>query len=1036
MSTQNPRPIEVYTQPAYVYQDPAPTRHRPASSTTQAERRLTSSSSSSSSSYAPSNRSAAAHEVVRPSSSSTSPPERPGTRQAKTGPLSGKSASSRNSSTSHSARRPIPSSSSSKVSMAEASSSSRLSGHSSTSTQRKRSKSQPGDGFAMDFGQPRTASPLLPLPLPPPPPATRLTLRSEDPIASTSRVASHSSPRIRTLDAQTTPIRLKAVGCDPVSTPRASQHQQRSTTPQNSPEPFPRPPMEVIFLSSSPEPISSVSNPSFSTPRAKASPQVHPSICARLAALDEDVTSDPHLAPSILFQCEVVNHGPATYDQRDDAERKKWKRNRKGRPQGEGLWPWREGPAMPSVAPSWIGDRVNVDKLKRRIEEKEHFVANVRVKDVVDDTSSQGMRELNVDGVEMCILGNEFPLKRVILVGTIVGDDWKNDKIVYYVDDGTGVVACLCTAQERPPLIALPDEAYQVSLTKRRRKRKVLDPIPDSEIDSTFEVGTLVRVLARVEKASFAFAGMRHLSVIRIEALKNPTAFVTHQLLVHQLHQHIYSQPFDLALRFEEIHQADLSIADTTSDALSTPPPSSSKKYRLPRASKLLPEDLTPSTFAQYIKFYLKRHFVEYRTNTSKEFELFPVDFGETPSDPEIPIEFTLDDLKKDRDLVKFATRMVKIQFMETRRVKTIKQERILKGNKKVAWVENARWQTNGVTLLAPPGSRGGSGLFLDDVLREGTAGTERMLRRLKRDSHEAEVMLDGDKLDRAIDKAFTAALIHLREHGEIILTPKEAESDALEQLLGPEREPDPEHLPDQPEWGDQGDSLRKSIKNPSTRIKERHPWALEGFFSSPESKRSSSPTQETTPRPLGEHRASQGNNKVQVDGWDFNFGTPTEGEERSPAANSRMAAPSFVQQRSSRKPCPWFSPPPRPIQTYQLVTTTSLLVPVYRIITNVYTASMEACAATWSARQHVSVIEEQIRGALLNDEVLEQVGRKSHLVNEAVNELVKLKKVEWVTVGDETTGHFFVEGVKNAVRLTGVNEMGAMAKKSKRGKK
>ncbi|SGZ28416.1 BQ5605_C027g10332 [Microbotryum silenes-dioicae] len=1043
-SSFDPPPIEIYTQRAYVYQDPPPPPQRQhVAHTTQLERGLlTSSSFAASSSHAPSSR--PAKSVARPSSSSSPPPERPRNQKLKAGPTSGKATSSRHPASSQSTRRPIPSSSSSSLASSSGSmvaslpSSSRLSAPSSTATQRKRSRFQPGDGFAMDFGHRRTTSCLLPPPsLPPASSSSRLTSEKQ-PIASTSGIiAPHRSspprfPQIKTVNQTTTPTRPHAVKVEPspLSTPRASQYPPQSTIPQPSSAPPTKLPIEVIFLSSSPEPSPSSTGTilSLSTPRTKPAPALHPSVYAKLASLDKDLISDPHLAPSILFQCEVVNHGPATYEQRDEAGRKILKRTRRGRRQEDDFWPRTERPTRPWVSPSWIDDRVNVDKLKRRIEEKEHFVANVKVKDVVDEMSVQGMSELLVEGVEMCILGKEFPLKRVVVVGTIVGDDWKNEKLVYYVDDGTGVVACVCTTQEGPPQIALPRETHQEYLAspiKQVRKRKLLDALPEDEIDATFEVGTLVRVLARVEKASLAYAGRRYLSVIKMESLKDPNAFITHQLLVHELHEHVYSRPFNLALRFEEIHQTDLSLADTTSDALSTPP-STPKKYRLPRASKLLPEDLTSSTFAHYIKFHLKRHFVELGTRTFEDEDdnFCAANFGEVPSDPEIPIEFTLDELKRDRDLIKFATRMVRIQHMEMKRVRMIKQERILKGNKKTAWVEKARWYEDGVTLLAPPGSRGGSAWFLNAGLKEGMVGSGKSSRRSKRETQETEAMLDGERLDKAINSAFTAALIRLRQQGEIILTPEQEDPDALARLLDPEpeHEPIPEDLPDQPQWG------KPSKKSPLTRTKARDPLALEGFTSSPEP--SSSHAQEASPSPLGEHRANKGNHEDNDERFVMTFGTPEKDEEACPYRNARVTVPSIIKT-PPRKSYPWLSRPTRRVQTYQLVTTTSLLVPVYRIITNLYTASIESCAATWKARQHVSVIEEQIRGAMLHDEVWEQVGRKSHLVNEAVKELVLLNKLEWVKMGNEKTGQYFVEGAKNAVRLKGMNGMGGVAKKS-----
>ena len=81
--------------------------------------------------------------------------------------------------------------------------------------------------------------------------------------------------------------------------------------------------------------------------------------------------------------------------------------------------------------PSWANDKAAVDSLKRRLGDREHFVALVWARDVnVTGTGGgdgSGLRKEVIGGVDMYLLGREFPLRKVVMVGIIVEAEEKDD---------------------------------------------------------------------------------------------------------------------------------------------------------------------------------------------------------------------------------------------------------------------------------------------------------------------------------------------------------------------------------------------------------------------------------------------------------------------------------------------------------------------------------------------------------------------------------------------------------------------------------
>lgn len=93
-----------------------------------------------------------------------------------------------------------------------------------------------------------------------------------------------------------------------------------------------------------------------------------------------------------------------------------------------------------NVNPSWLSDESAVAQLKTKLGEKEHFVALVWAKDVLGRNKKEEgsiskpgeLRREVIGGVDMWLLGKEFPLQFVTIVGVVVGIFFtKDDQIGY-----------------------------------------------------------------------------------------------------------------------------------------------------------------------------------------------------------------------------------------------------------------------------------------------------------------------------------------------------------------------------------------------------------------------------------------------------------------------------------------------------------------------------------------------------------------------------------------------------------------------------
>lgn len=87
------------------------------------------------------------------------------------------------------------------------------------------------------------------------------------------------------------------------------------------------------------------------------------------------------------------------------------------------------GPRTVQAEPSWARDEQAVNALKRKLGERDHFVAvmwakdflgvNKRIDGWVEEKGA--LRRTILGGADMYLLGKEFPLKFVMIVGVVVG---------------------------------------------------------------------------------------------------------------------------------------------------------------------------------------------------------------------------------------------------------------------------------------------------------------------------------------------------------------------------------------------------------------------------------------------------------------------------------------------------------------------------------------------------------------------------------------------------------------------------------------
>lgn len=376
-------------------------------------------------------------------------------------------------------------------------------------TQRKR-KAEPGDGFKMNFKhsqaviQPTSTSrnssssyrdptrPSKPRPTAPPPSASSF--------ASSSR--SHQSstkPSFTTADAPPTQSESSFTSILPSALAGSTQGKPklrplqafrpppsftiRSTSPLSSPptvkaaaQPPPPPrPSPPLLSAAAVDPRQRSASPPPTPPKApsprkrKRTPlQLRSPTIDRTLSTTDWAELHPSLETSHLFRLEYALHGGLTYNQTRTALKKEQftKVTRKSVPAAA---------VVLHDEPSWIDDEVAVGTLKKELGDKEHFVAVVWARDVLGrnkmEEGSVGeegeLRKAVIGGVDMYLLGKEFPLKLVIFVGMIVGISEK-DTIISYEGEplpllGSLPLADLLASQSTTVLESSPAPAPSVN---------------------------------------------------------------------------------------------------------------------------------------------------------------------------------------------------------------------------------------------------------------------------------------------------------------------------------------------------------------------------------------------------------------------------------------------------------------------------------------------------------------------------------------------------------------------------------------------
>ncbi|KAK4048362.1 OB-fold domain-containing protein [Microbotryomycetes sp. JL221] len=422
--------------------------------------------------------------------------------------------------------------------------------------------------------------------------------------------------------------------------------------------------------------------------------------------------------------------------------------------------------------PSWSSDQEAVQRMRRRMADREHFVANVWIKDLVppeqtasknearqaDATNSTaeqkpwlGVRRFKVCEVDTWILGKEFPVGSVSFVGTITGHEQKHDRVFYYIDDGTAVIECNYTLPQPKPNFRFAYEHKGASLeqtTSASSKLKIEESNPRK---CRFETGTIVKVIGTLKQSSWAG---RSVDCFKIEQVKHGFSDqASHLLQVAKLHREVYDQPFDLRAQLFDIHKQDKerrrAIATNAAMPSSTGadmrdhtdvfssssqvscPGGVRRKVRFRRPNRLDIDDITFENFVAYVRQHLRNEFVNRvqdlakdRSNDSDDED--SIDFRQEP------IPFTVKDIQEDATLTNFATRLAnklerQRQFHKAKPRASpveclLKQARGNNGNEQIrVWSTNrpvvdSEKQQAGILETKVVGSFGGSSLLLPTV--------------------------------------------------------------------------------------------------------------------------------------------------------------------------------------------------------------------------------------------------------------------------------------------------------------------------------
>ncbi|MFT7807141.1 CST complex subunit STN1 [Arapaima gigas] len=151
------------------------------------------------------------------------------------------------------------------------------------------------------------------------------------------------------------------------------------------------------------------------------------------------------------------------------------------------------------------------------------------------------------------------PVFKVDVLGTVVYKREREDFFCYGVDDGTGVISCLCWKDERwRNPTELGNSRNSMLLTGRGifHPAKQLKKLKEAQnVSSCLEIGDLLRVRGCVKTSR----QQREVKAFCYYKVNDPVmaAQISWMMEVPQLYQKVYDKPFDFTKRAQELNLTD-----------------------------------------------------------------------------------------------------------------------------------------------------------------------------------------------------------------------------------------------------------------------------------------------------------------------------------------------------------------------------------------------------------------------------------------------------------------------------------------------
>ncbi|XP_075830456.1 CST complex subunit STN1 isoform X1 [Microtus pennsylvanicus] len=183
--------------------------------------------------------------------------------------------------------------------------------------------------------------------------------------------------------------------------------------------------------------------------------------------------------------------------------------------------------------------------------------AKLYIRDILEMKESQ-----QVPGIYFY---NGHPIRRVDIMGTVVGVREKDALYSYAVDDATGVINCTCwkrsSSTESPPDPAAPSSARELNMTSQLKKLQ-----ETIEQKTKIEIGDVIRVRGSVRM----FREQREISATLYYKVDDPVWNIqtARMLELPVLYRRVYDQPFRSPALTEEEPQdktGTLDLAGLTS---------------------------------------------------------------------------------------------------------------------------------------------------------------------------------------------------------------------------------------------------------------------------------------------------------------------------------------------------------------------------------------------------------------------------------------------------------------------------------------